>query len=253
MPTLPQKRISGASSRLLDQRICDFQLDLWDTPMAKPVDRLFDELKQKGLEHFHPVIYLGDEWFSPGGVPAIAIPFYLADPKLTALEKRFIGEAEGDKPSLFMRLLRHECGHSFDHAYGVSGTSEWKALFGDKRRKYTPDHYHAEPHSRDFVHHLADFYAQSHPEEDFAETFAVWLDPRSQWRQKYRYWAGALQKLEYIEKISQHYGPKMPRKNAGGPDPLAFQAARMRRTLRSYFAEKLAAQAHEFRGTPHPG
>ena len=28
-------------------------------------------------------------------------------------------------------------------------------------------------------------YAASHPEEDFAETFAVWLTPRSNWRQSF--------------------------------------------------------------------
>lgn len=253
MPQVLPLKLNGATVRLLDRRICDLKLDLWQTPRAKLADRLYAELDAKGFEHFHPVIYLGDEWFSPGGVPAIAVPFYLADPRLAALERQLVGEAEGDKPALFMRLLRHECGHSFDHAYGVSGTREWKTLFGDKRRKYSPDQYHADPDSRDFVHHLPNFYAQSHPEEDFAETFAIWLDPKSRWRQKYRHWNKARLKLEYIEKIARQCAPKVPKKTAGGPDPLAFQAARMRRTLRSYYSEKLNALATEFRGTPHPG
>ena len=244
------RSIVNSELKILDRRICDLGLDIWNTPRAKLVDRLYSELEAQGFDHFRPIVYLGDEWFSPDRVPAISVPFYLADPKLAALEKRLIGQAEGEKPSIFMKLIRHECGHCFDHAYGISGgissSREWKSLFGDRRKKYAPDHYHADPDSRDYVQHLPDFYAQSHPDEDFAETFAVWLDPKSRWRQKYRYWSLARKKLEYVDKLAARLGHLPPRKKAG---TLVFQATKLRRTLRSHYEARLIALASEFRGT----
>ena len=49
---------------------------------------------------------------------------------------------------------------------------------------------------------LANWYAQSHPIEDFAETFAVWLRPGSRWRSRYADWP-ALRKLEYVDALMQ--------------------------------------------------
>jgi hypothetical protein len=44
------------------------------------------------------------------------------------------------------------------------------------------------------------WYAQAHPDEDFAETFAVWLRPKSDWRKRYAGWP-ALKKLEYVDEL----------------------------------------------------
>ena len=81
--------------------------------------------------------------------------------------------------------LRHEAGHAFNYAYALYRTPEWRDLFGPFRRPYRDD-YRPVPFSRRFVRHIAGWYAQKHPDEDFAETFAVWLTPRSQWRKRYQ-------------------------------------------------------------------
>ena len=39
--------------------------------------------------------YLSDEWFTPDGATAIAIPFYLAHPRLAKLEEAQMLEIEG--------------------------------------------------------------------------------------------------------------------------------------------------------------
>src|SRR5690606_31984395 len=140
------------------------------------------ELRRQGFVHFRPRVYLGDEWFCPGGAAAIAVPFYLAHPRLTRLEKRYGKRVEGDNPRWFQQLLRHEAGHAFDHAYGISDRADWRAVFGDKNLPYNTERYRFDPLSRDFVVHLDEHYAQAHPEEDFAETFAVLITPGSDWR-----------------------------------------------------------------------
>ena len=123
----------------------------------------------------HPACYLGDEWFSPIPTPAVAIPFYLAHPRLEQLELHQMLDVEGGNPSDCQRLLRHECGHAYDHAFRFSSRPKWRRIFGRPDADYEPEHYKPRPYSRRFVRHLPNWYAQAHPEEDFAETFAVWL------------------------------------------------------------------------------
>jgi hypothetical protein len=50
------------------------------------------------------------------------------------------------------------------------------------------------------VLHLDSWYAQSHPDEDFAETFAVWLTPNTDWQSRYTGWP-ALKKLKYVDEL----------------------------------------------------
>jgi hypothetical protein len=61
------------------------------------------------------------------------------------------------------------------------------------------------------------WYAQKHPDEDFAETFAVWMTPRSNWRKRYQGW-GAMQKLKYMERIGKKLGDKEPLRPQGSTD-----------------------------------
>ena len=67
----------------------------------------------------------------------------------------------------------------------------------------------AQSASRRYVQHLRLWYAQSHPDEDFAETFAVWLRPRSNWRTRYAGWP-ALKKLEYVDELMDEIAGKRP-------------------------------------------
>ena len=156
-------------------------------------------LSAKGLT-FHPPCHIGDEWFVPVGVPAIFVPFFLVHDRLRALERTMMLEVEGGTPEWFMKLMRHEAGHAYMYAYQLTRRKKWKQCFGQTSREETPDTYRPRPFSRSYVVHLEDWYAQSHPDEDFAETFAVWLTPELDWRKNYAGWP-ALRKMEYIDEL----------------------------------------------------
>src|SRR5688572_33484676 len=94
-------------------------------------------------------------------------------------------EVEGGNDTECMRILRHEAGHALDTAFRLHFKRQHRELFGSFAQPY-PDFYKPKPKSRKYVLHLPAWYAQAHPAEDFAETFAVWLSPRSQWRRRYR-------------------------------------------------------------------
>ena len=97
-------------------------------------------------------------------------------------------------------LLRHEIGHCIEHAYQLSKTAKWRNVFGDPSVEYNPDNYSWNPLSEDYVKHLPDGYAQAHPEEDFAETFAVWVkDPKKAFKD-YSHLPKVLAKFRYLEK-----------------------------------------------------
>ncbi len=198
---------------LLRKPIKDLGLRLEGSPAERYVHQLHRELQRKGLKHFRPACYLTDEWGCPSEEPVIGIPFYLADPKLAALEKS-MNDLEDERE--IMMYLRHEAGHAFNYAYELWKTEQWKALFGPFRRPYR-DRYRPVPFSRRYVRHIAGWYAQKHPDEDFAETFAVWLTPRSNWRRRYRGW-DALRKLRYVDRIARQLGEREPLRPMGEAD-----------------------------------
>lgn len=179
-------------------RLCDLPVRIEGTPLEGRVRRLYDELEERDIR-FKPHVWLAEEWFSPDRVPGIAIPFYLAHPRLVKLERKMMLEAEGGTDADCMRLLRHEAGHALDTAYRLHFKRRWRELFGSFAEPY-PDSYKPRPNSRSYVLHLDAWYAQAHPAEDFAETFAVWLTPGAQWRRRYHGWP-ALRKLEYVDQV----------------------------------------------------
>jgi hypothetical protein len=219
---------------LLGVRIRDLGLRIEGSELEPRVHALYAELEARGLS-VRPPCYLGDEWFSPDGVPAIALPFYLAHPRLKALELHQMMEVEGGTPAWCAQLLRHECGHAFDHAYRFSARRSWRAIFGSPDVDYEPETYRPRPYSRGFVRHLPNWYAQAHPDEDFAETFAVWLgSPEEEWRARYRGWK-ALEKLEYVHGIMGGAARKPPLVTSGR---LRSEASKMRSTLARYYAAR---------------
>lgn len=183
---------------LLELRFCDLRLSMRNPLLQEGIAKLRRELARRGLK-FRPHFWLSEEWFSPDGIPGIAIPFYMAHPRLMQLERKMMGEVEGGNESWLMRILRHEAGHAIDTAYRLRRRKDWRTMFGKASRRY-PNMYRVRPASRRFVLHLGHWYAQSHPTEDFAETFAVWLQPRSSWRRDYEDWP-ALAKLHYVDTI----------------------------------------------------
>jgi hypothetical protein len=198
---------------ILNKPIRDLGLTIEGSPLERLVQQLYRELEQKRLTKFRPLCYLTDEWGCPSGEPVIGIPFYLANPDLAYLEKE-MNDLEDARET--MMFLRHEAGHAFNYAYKLHRTPEWKQLFGPFRRPYH-DNYRPIPFSRNFVRHLAGWYAQKHPDEDFAETFAVWLTPRSAWRKRYRGW-GAMTKLQYMNRIARKLGYVDPVRRRGRTD-----------------------------------
>jgi hypothetical protein len=190
---------------LLPQRISRLGLKLEGSPVERYVQTLYRELERKGLRHFRPPCYLTDEWGCPDGEPIIGIPLYLADPKLARLEQE-IDDLEDERE--IRMYLRHEAGHAFNYAYRLYGTPEWRETFGPFNRPYR-DRYRPVPFDRSFVRHIEGWYAQKHPDEDFAETFAVWLSPRSRWRTRYRGWP-AMRKLRYVDRVARALGDTEP-------------------------------------------
>jgi hypothetical protein len=219
---------------LLGYRIRDLGVRVEGSELEPRIAKLYAELESRGLR-LRPPCYLGDEWFSPAGVPAIAIPFYLAHGRLKQLELHQMMEVEGGTPEWCEQLLRHECGHAFDHAYRFSSRRKWRAVFGSPDVDYEPEHYRPRPYSKSFVRHLPNWYAQAHPDEDFAETFAVWLAaPPEEWRARYAGWK-ALEKLEYVDELMREARRKPPAVRGGRR---RSDASKMRSTLARYYAAR---------------
>jgi hypothetical protein len=198
---------------ILGKRISQLGLRLEGSPVERFVQQLYRELDRKGLKRFHPMCYLTDEWGCPDGQPVIGIPFYLADRQLARLERE-MNDLEDERE--IMMYLRHEAGHAFNYAYRLYVTLEWRSLFGPFNRRYR-DHYRPVPFSRKYVRHIAGWYAQKHPDEDFAETFAVWLTPGSNWRRRYKGWP-ALRKLRYVDQVARQSRDQDPTVPTGSTD-----------------------------------
>lgn len=194
------------------------------------------ELRAKKIEHLKIEAYFGDEWFCPDQSTVIAIPFWLADERLKSIERALVGYVEGERPAEFMKLLRHEAGHCMEHAYRLSKREDWKRIFGNPKIEYNPEAQKTYRNHPDFVRNLPDGYAQTHPEEDFAETFAVWLNPKSNWRVKYRNMPMALYKIQFVEKLMNEVSTKIPKKIS---NQKIYQARRMKKSLEAYYSERL--------------
>jgi hypothetical protein len=221
-----------SDEQLLQRRFSDLRLALTDSRLEASVRRLYAELGAKGIR-FRPHFWLSEEWFSPDGIPGIAIPFYLAHPRLMQLERRIMREVEGGNDKWLMRILRHETGHAIDTAFGLRRRKAWRTVFGKASRRY-PTRYSPRPASQRYVLHLGHWYAQSHPTEDFAETFAVWLPPRSRWRSQYAGWP-ALAKLEFVDETMRELEGRRVLKLSR---EIVYPLAENHRTLREHYRRK---------------
>lgn len=180
--------------------IRDLGLTIAGTQLEPVVVRFLAEIDGAGLSRIRPRIYLSSEWGVPADTIALGIPFYLASPELTDLHRAKGGLVEGTDADDILRYLRHELGHVVTHSYKLYDDAEWIRVFGSTTQVYR-DHYRAVPFHPNFVSHLPGWYAQKHPDEDFAETFAVWMAGEG-WAEEY---AGrsALVKLQYVDRLVQ--------------------------------------------------
>ena len=227
---------------LLKFRLKDLNLKIEGTDVEQYVNQLYSELEAKGL-NFKPKIFFGDEWFSPEGMNAISVPFYLANTRLKQLEKAMMLEVEGGTDEWFMKLLRHEAGHCFDHCYRFSKRKKWSQVFGSPNVEYQPETYRPQPFSKSYVKHLDNWYAQAHPDEDFAETFAVWLSPESDYKKVYQKWPVALKKLDYIEKLAKE---SVKLRSLDEKGRLPSQVSNLSTTLEKYYQKRRRDQANDY-------
>ncbi len=235
MPPSSRREPSWASldrDDLLDVRICELGLTIEGSWLEPMIERVLGELEARELE-FRPRFWLSDEWFSPEGVPGVGVPFYLAHPRLIRLERHQMLEVEGGTQGGCLKLLRHELGHAIDHAYRLSRRKLWRETFGSPATPY-PDAYRPNPASKRYVQHLDGWYAQAHPEEDWAESFAVWLTPRSRWRSRYKGWP-ALRKLEVVGQLMESIAGKRP---AVQSRARPYSLSTLRLSLRTYYKRK---------------
>ena len=237
---MPRRKFGWESlsdEQLLKRRLSSLRVTVEGTWLEDCVSNLHSEMEERGLR-LRPHAWISSEWFSPDNTPGIAIPFYLAHPRLMKLEKKMILDVEGGTWSECMAILRHEAGHTVQHAYQLHRRRRWQQLFGPSSKRY-PRYYRPNPASRHFVQHLRLWYAQSHPDEDFAETFAVWLKPRSSWRTRYAGWP-ALKKLEYVDELMGEIAGKRPLLTARERvDPLN----ELRETLADHYRKRQALYA----------
>ncbi len=229
---VPEQWADLPDEQLLDLRMCDLPIALAGSVMQGRIAELQAELDTRELRvpiHY----YLADEWFTPDGATSMAVPFYMAHPRLERLERAQMLEVEGGDYQWCMRILRHEAGHVVDNAYRLRLKRLRKLLFGLPSDPY-PEFYTPKPYSKSFVMHIDPWYAQSHPDEDFAETFAVWLTPGSDWADRYLGWPAA-KKLEYVDALMRSLRGRKVRVDAPTEvDPVR----KIRKTLRQHYRRK---------------
>lgn len=218
---------------LLELKFCDLDLDIHESRIEPLVQKLYKELEDKNLK-FRPTVWAAEDWFSEDGIPGIAVPFYVIHERLAKLQRKILLEVEGYNEKDCLKLLRHEAGHAIDNAFHLRKSKSRQKLFGLSSTPY-PEEYAPRAYSRKFVVHLNSWYAQSHPDEDWAETFAVWLNPRSNWQKRYKNWP-ALKKLNMVNSIMKEIAHKKPSVSKNNK-PGAIHKSRKK--LKTYYKEKI--------------
>ena len=231
-----------SEEKLLALRICELPIAIEGTWIEECLAEVYSDLERKNLK-FKPEFYLAEEWLTPEDEPVIGIPFYLAHPTLMKLEQRMMLDVEGGTKKTCLQLLRHELGHAISYAYRLHKKRSWQKTFGHSSEEYD-DTYRYRPHSKNFVRHLDGFYAQYHPDEDFAETFAVWLTSDSDWQNQYKKWK-AIKKIEYVESLMKKIQNKEPVVKKWKK---YWQASTLKRTLGNHYKKKKHFHAEDF---PH--
>jgi hypothetical protein len=223
---------SWSNEKLLNLPMSQLGVTLDGAFLSGQIQQLYAELEARRLL-FRPHFWLSNEWFTPDGVPGIAVPFYLAHPRLAKLEMDQMLDVEGGTPEWCMRILRHEAGHAVENAYRLRRLRRRQQVFGRSSDPY-PKYYSPRPYSRSFVRHLDVWYAQSHPDEDFAETFAVWLTPGATWADRYKGWP-VLKKLQYVNELMEGLAAVPPKVDTREEiDPLHG----LKKTLREHYERK---------------
>jgi hypothetical protein len=161
------------------------------------------DLRRMRISQLEPHFYLSTGYGTVAGTSSIALGFYDCNETLRQLNLELRGFQYTRRE--IVDLIRHELGHAFAYAYKLYSRKDFRKVFNVKGNYFLTypmtDRYiqRVNPYSRDFVNPSGDHYAQKHPDEDFAETFTVWIQPRSNWEREYRNYPGALRKLRFVD------------------------------------------------------
>ncbi len=197
---------------LLNTPVNQLDLKVEDTIFAQAIPVVREELRRAGVRKLEPVFYISTGYGCIAGQPLISLGFYDFHPLLKDLNEEFRGWRYSDAD--IFDLLRHECGHAFCYSYKLYRRKDFRDLFDVRGNFFNTypekDQYHYNPWSRSYVNPNGDHYAQKHPDEDFAETFTVWLTPRSSWKKTYKGYPLALNKLRYADRVVREIGRALP-------------------------------------------
>lgn len=181
---------------------------------AEAIPLAREDLKRLRITQLQPYFYLSTGYGTVAGTTSIALGFYDCTELLRGLnlERRGFQYTRED----IVNLVRHELGHAFAYAYKLYTRKDFRQIFKVKGNYFNTypvtDRYleRVNPWSRDFVNPSGDHYAQKHPDEDFAETFTVLLQPGYDWAYEYRNYPGALRKLEFVQNLIAELGGAEP-------------------------------------------
>lgn len=190
---------------LLTTPLSRLDISLDEGPLGKAIAVARDDLHRVGLRRLTLNFYLSTGYGTVEGTTNIALGFYDTNRYLRELHREYRRWLYS--PQDILATVRHELGHAFCYAYKLYRRKDFRETFnvrGHFFRSYPLTNRYvirANPYSRDFVNPMGDHYAQKHPDDDFAETFAVWLSPRRTWKRKYRRFPGAMKKLRFVDRV----------------------------------------------------
>ena len=236
---------------LLRTRIDRLELPLAGTLLDQCIDQVRKDLREARIIQMKPVFYLSNEYGTVVGTSNIGVGFWDADSLMWELYREVRGTANSKQDILL--LLRHECGHAFCYSYKLYRDPEFRKLFRVRGHFFwtypKTDRYVPNPWSKDYVNPFGDHYAQKHPDDDFADTFAEFL--AGGWRQRYRAKPGALRKLRYVARMVRFFGRKPPLV-ANDPENLDLPLPDMRQPVREFLRAPVARYKERAEGYLDP-
>ena len=207
----------------LSKKVKNLKWQYQGSRVEKAVAQVQAELDQQKID-FKIRCWASDDWYTPDGQVGFAFPFYLLDPKLSSIATAMDVNVEGRTQTELVKLIRHEVGHTLDNAFCLRKKAGRKKLFG-AQIKY-PLSYSPKYQRSAYVDHLGDGYAESHPDEDFAETFSVWLGQCDIWKTKYQSRSQAYAKLKQVDQWMTDLKNQKPINNRVKAEDLASKDGR---------------------------
>jgi hypothetical protein len=230
-----------SSTDIQGRPVLKFGFRLKDSLIYPSISTITEELEKCQLKLIKPRFYFSDEWFCADQSTDIAIPFYFYSAQMLKVARAYGLQIEGNSRLQFLRYLRHEIGHAFDNAYAIHQRKDFRMVFGDPNFIYAPDNYLSRSQSSSHAQNINKWYSQTHPLEDFAETFAVCLCPKMMSYQRTHGNSHRNEKFDYVEKMIRHFKSRHPKINRKPPLHPSWQ---IKKTIHRIFLEQKKHDAH---------